>query len=327
MKVIIATEAGGGIGSGHLSRSAGLGRGFEERGLEPEIILNSTGQRADEFSDGRIENFDWLSRKDLFLERIDNTDIVIVDSYLADAQLCRRIADKAGTAVFFDDYNRIEYPDGVIINGSIAAEAIGYRNDNGRQYLLGKDYAPLRRAFWDVKQKVIKDDINDVLITFGGNVNCGFVEKLLAFLASVYPAMRYHVVSAAGNIAAVGGVRVSFYSALDDEGMCGLMSDCDVCLCGGGQTTYELARLGSVIVAVCFADNQTLNLDSWKASGFIDDWCRFDDRNVFEKIGKAIEKLGRVSLRQKRSDIGRALVDGQGVRRIVDFLLNDRAGN
>ena len=71
--------------------------------------------------------------------------------------------------VCIDDNMRIEYPKGVVINGGIGAENMGYPLKDGVTYFLGIGYMPLRREFWDVPAKEIKKSIENIMVTFGGN--------------------------------------------------------------------------------------------------------------------------------------------------------------
>jgi len=108
---------------------------------------------------------------------------------------------------------------------------------------------------------------------------------------------------------------------LDAEGMLNLMLKADICVSAGGQTTYELARVGIPTIGICFAENQRLNLEAWRDGGFIDYIGWYNDGHLLEKIEGAIDKFLPYKERIKSSQIGRDSVDGKGVARIVDTLL------
>ena len=60
------------------------------------------------------------------------------------------------SSVYIDDNKRLDYPKGIVVNGSIYAEELNYPHKNGPTYLLGIKYAPLRKEFWEVPEKKIK---------------------------------------------------------------------------------------------------------------------------------------------------------------------------
>jgi len=60
-------------------------------------------------------------------------------------------------AVYIDDNKRLDYPKGVVVNGSIHAKELNYSKKNGVKYLLGPKYIPLRKDFWEVPEKEIKE--------------------------------------------------------------------------------------------------------------------------------------------------------------------------
>ncbi len=46
-------------------------------------------------------------------------DIVIIDSYHAPLEFYQKIAKTTALAIYIDDNNRIDYPDGTVVNGTI----------------------------------------------------------------------------------------------------------------------------------------------------------------------------------------------------------------
>ena len=84
------------------------------------------------------------------LEYLSQDDIIVIDSYLAGKGLYTEIRQRVKVAAYLDDFNRLEYPEGIIINGTVGAELIPYKRNFGQHYLLGKDFVILREAFKDL---------------------------------------------------------------------------------------------------------------------------------------------------------------------------------
>ncbi len=68
-----------------------------------------------------------------------------------------------------------------------------------------------------------------------------------------------------------------------------LMLESDIVVSGGGQTLYELARIGTPVVAVGLALNQLHNLDYWQTTGFIEYAGFWDDNKLISNVKDKIE--------------------------------------
>ena len=101
-----------------------------------------------------------------------------------------------------------------------------------------------------------------------------------------------------------------------------LMLKADISISAGGQTLYELARTGTPTVAVGVADNQKYNLQNWAELGFIEFAGFWNERNIENRILESFKRLLPLEERVKRSQVGQSLVDGQGARRVVQYLLS-----
>lgn len=82
-----------------------------------------------------------------------DTNIVIIDSYLAGIKNYEIVCQNKKHALFIDDFNRLNYPCGHILNGSIGIDEKYYSKKEGLIYLLGTKYIPLRKPFWNIEKK------------------------------------------------------------------------------------------------------------------------------------------------------------------------------
>lgn len=300
-RVLIITEGGSRCGLGHVARSISMYQALREKEITAEFIVNGDTTLRKLLKRINYTSFNWLRKENALLGLIRATDIVIVDSYLADKDFYRKIGEVARISVYFDDCRRIEYPRGIVINGNIYAEKLNYSKNNGVVYLLGTQYIAMRKEFWNVPKRKISKNIRNVLVTFGGKDLSGLTQGLISYLKKDFKC----------NFIEVANGRVNASQIFD------LMLECDVCISGGGQTIYELAKCGIPTVAICFADNQLLNLKSWQKAGFLDYVGVFDRRDLFKKIEKSLQRLD-YKKRVEMSKVGPIFVDGQGARRIIN---------
>lgn len=310
MKVFIITEGSKDIGFGHITRCISLYQAFKERGIMPEFIVNGDDNIKDLLKERNHQIFNWLKEKDKLFELVNNADIVIIDSYLADKSLYDKIAEVLHNRplVMIDDYNRIEYPIGIIVNPSIYGDKVSYLQKDEMLYLLGKDYVILQKEFWSVPEKKINKKVKNILTTFGGINHSDLVHKVVNYLRKKFD-FNFYIVEPSKN-------------RLDPKEMLNLMLKADICISGGGQTIYELARIGVPTIGICFAENQRWNLDDCKARGLIEYIGWRNDKKLLFRLEKSIDKLVLYKERVRRTKMARSLIDGKGAERVVNTIMH-----
>jgi spore coat polysaccharide biosynthesis predicted glycosyltransferase SpsG len=301
MKVLILTEAGSTIGFGHLTRSIALYQGFDEEKIDVEIVVN--WDRVAEYLLKGIKHkiFNWLQNRNTIFETIKEMDIVIIDSYTADLEFYQQVSKIVRIPVYIDDYVRLDYPRGTVISPSIYGDKLNYPEKDGVRYLLGKDYIILRKEFWDVPEKKIKKKIKNILITFGGANHQNLAKKFSEYLKDKFNFNIYIV-----------DPRMKFTA----KDMVNFMLKADLCISGGGQTTYELARVGVPTIGICFAENQLNNLIYGQKEGYLEFAGWFDDKELLVRIEEFLMDLN-YEKRVKMKKFGEKSVDGRGVRRLL----------
>lgn len=327
MKVFILTEGGENIGFGHLARCISLYQAFEKRDIIPQFIVNGNDTILDLLKDKKYQIFNWLKEKNKLYELVKNSDIVIIDSYLADISFYEEISCLTKTPVYIDDIKRLDYPKGIVVNGSIFAEELGYTKRDGALHLLGTRYSLLRKPFWNINKKKINKEIKNVLITFGGCDDNNMTPKILKFLNKEYPYFIKNVVIGMGfrNIEEIQkleckNVNLRYYPDAEDTKE--LMLESDIAISAGGYTLYELARTGVPTIGICMCENQVKNLNGWREKGFIEYVGWYEDKDLLSKLYTAIELLFSYEIRVERSKIGMEFVDGKGVERVSSVLLD-----
>lgn len=327
MKIIIITEGSSKIGFGHVTRCLSLYHAFKEKGLNVEFIVNGDSSIESLLTHTEHNIFNWLEDSFKLLQSLNSSAIVIIDSYLADEALYRRISESVALSVYIDDNQRINYPRGAVINGSIHAEKLNYPLSDETDYLLGSRYMPLRRPFWSVGEKNIANALQNVMVTFGGDDLRNLTLNILKILTTHYPSLNKKVIIGKGfkNIPLIEALKdektkLIFYP--DAEGMLEVMLKSDIAISAAGQTLYELARVGLPTIAIGVAHNQIYNLENWEKEGFIEVAGFWDDEKVYDRLVEKIELLKSSDLRIEMFTNGRKYVDGKGAFKIVKYCLN-----
>jgi spore coat polysaccharide biosynthesis predicted glycosyltransferase SpsG len=304
MKVLILTEAGKSIGFGHLTRCIGLYQGFKEKGVDVEIVVNADSSVDFLLKGIKYKKFDWLRKMEDTFKSLKKVDIVIIDSYLADFDFYKEVSEIVKIPVYIDDYKRLDYPRGIVINPSIYGDKLDYPKKEGVRYLLGKKYIILRKKFWNVPKKKINKHIKNVLITFGGTNQQDLAKTIARYLEDKF-SFNISIVDPNKNFTA--------------KDMLKLMLEADICISGGGQTTYELARVGVPTIGICFAENQLNNLKYGEKEGYLKFIGWYDDKSLLIKIVNGVKSLNFYKL-VHMSRSGRKSVDGKGVLRILKYI-------
>jgi UDP-2,4-diacetamido-2,4,6-trideoxy-beta-L-altropyranose hydrolase len=299
MKVLIFTEGGKERGLGHITRCLGLYRGFQEAGHEVFMVVDGDKSVEDLLKGINHQRADWLKHTPKTYAQLIGADIVIVDSYRAPLDFYRQVSRSVKKAVYLDDGKRLNYPKGTVLNGNIFAKKLNYHKAPGMKYLLGSRYLPLRRDFWRLKPRPVKKEVKKVFVTFGGKSYSRLTSQVAKSLRAQGLTVEYSSKRlCAGEILAK-------------------MRDCDLSICGGGQTINELASCGVPAVAVIVAENQWLNARAWAKAGFIRIAGANGDKGLVEKI-KEIVSILDYKRRAAMRACGRRQVDGLGVRRVVE---------
>jgi len=326
-KILILTDGGRGVGLGHLTRCLSLVQSLKKNGMDPLFIISGDESISSIVQDEKHVILNWHDKKAETYDYIRDSYIVIVDSYLEDMGFYQKISDIVKTPVYIDDTNRMDYPRGTVVNGSVNADKLAYNRRNDVRYFLGTRYVPLREDFWEVADKVIAGRITKVLVTLGGIDSRNMVPKVLKALKSQKPHIKKDVIISdcfrnTKKIEDLKDDSINFIYSPNSALIKQLMLEADVAISASGQTLYELARVGVPTVAITVAENQMTNIKGWREVGFVEDAGWWEDKTLLKNILRSIDVLSSCDERLKRKEIGRKFVDGKGAHRIIKELLN-----
>ncbi|MCX8060643.1 MAG: UDP-2,4-diacetamido-2,4,6-trideoxy-beta-L-altropyranose hydrolase [Aquificaceae bacterium] len=326
MKALLITEGSSHIGHGHVTRCLSLYQAFETLGLQPHLLVHGDETVGGVLHEVSYELYPWLDSWKDTRRRLKDFSVVVVDSYLAGAEVYEDVSASVPVKLFLDDYRRLLYPHGFVLNGSVYWQELSYPKTEGLTYLLGPAYTPLRRGFWKVRRRPLRKRLSRVLVTFGGDDSRNMTPTVIRLLRKEHPELELFVVVGKGfknkeEIYSLRGEKVRLFEGLSDEGMRELMRLADLAVSAGGQTTYELARMGVPSLLVAVADNQVLNCKGWERVGFALCAGWWEDKELWKKLSEGVEKLKDHELRLKMSKAGRKLVDGKGALRVVRSLI------
>ena len=324
MQVVILTEGGKDYGYGHVARCSSIYQAFEHYNIFPRFIVNGDESIESIISEINFEIIDWLNDFSV----THQADIVVIDSYLSDLNYYHKLSNNVPLVVYIDDNNRLDYPKGIVVNGTLDISNIGYSQREGITYLTGNEFIPLRKDFWNISKLKINDSIGNILITMGGNDLRNLTPKILELLNNNFPEVSKKVIitDSFKNISEIEELKndsVDLIYSPNSQEIIDTMSNVDLAISASGQTLYELACIGVPTIAVGIIDNQKNNILNWINQGFIEYAGCWNDEDIIENIFNKIKYLQDRDSRFEKRLLGIQAVSGKGSLNIVKNILNE----
>ena len=338
--VVVRVDATSSIGSGHAMRCIAVAQAVECLGghvqfavscEESAEFLKTKGYAAKIMGSNplSLDENDSLKLAE-FCEEVE-ADSLFIDTYAVTDQFfdCLQHLRNSGVTVgYLDDlftfdcgiHNEpIKRPVDVVLNYSLYADPLAYSKayeETQTKLLMGPDFVPLRREFWDKSQKNINEKVRHILVTTGVTNPNGTLERFAKLAKEAFPKSEIHVVV---------GSKSEFdqpCSALDVVGpqksLLPLMKKCDVCLTAAGTTIYELCAVGVPTFAVAIVDNQLDNAQAFMKRGL---GYGHVTEDADETLLADLAKLSNINVREQFSQRMRHTVSGNGAQKVASCLL------
>lgn len=261
---------------------------------------------------------------------------LVTDGYPFDAAYQRAIRAAGFKLLVIDDYNHLpEYDCDILLNQNIGAETYRYKVNPEARLLMGPRYALLRREFRTpissndrtTPIKSVPTPVKNVLVTLGGSDANNVTLKVIEALKEVsIVGLHVKVLLGAANPhaesvrAAATSTAVPFELITASDDMPSLMRWADIAVSAGGSTCWELCLFQVPMILIVLAENQRRIVEQLVARGaavFGEEGTDMDGG----RLTKAIKRLlASPTEMENMKDVEGALVDGEGVLRVVSAL-------
>jgi spore coat polysaccharide biosynthesis predicted glycosyltransferase SpsG len=169
-----------------------------------------------------------------------------------------------------------------------------------------------------------------VIVSFGGTDPTGLTGPLVsALLARLEPMPRLQVIVGSGvpadaraRLEALADQHAALELHVDVRDMAALLCGASLCVSAAGTTVWEAMACGVPVAIIGVADNQRAVVEGIerRAAGVCLGWHdTLDLRTAADSIGLLLANPTRLA---ELSSKGRATVDGRGVYRVLDALLD-----
>ncbi|MEP7153224.1 MAG: UDP-2,4-diacetamido-2,4,6-trideoxy-beta-L-altropyranose hydrolase, partial [Nitrospira sp.] len=243
------------IGLGHVRRCLSLALALRVKGGSSVFLLDGDPDLC-----GVIEAEGFETRHIHIRDDVESTlghcrefiiDAIVADSYALSTSYFQAMKGVVPVVAVLDDLADRELPVTLVVNGSAGADELHYRGGPNTKYLLGPRYIMLRPEFSEAPVTHTRDAIQRILITVGGSDPYGLTSRLIQWTDASLPDVKQDVVvgplfsdtDALKEIARNVAGTITIHENPGEIRT--LMLNADIALCGGGQTTYELAATGT----------------------------------------------------------------------------------
>jgi UDP-2,4-diacetamido-2,4,6-trideoxy-beta-L-altropyranose hydrolase len=341
-KILFRVDAGPTIGLGHLQRCLSLATALSHLKTPCVFLTNeepTVRHRVTRFGfDGRtldaIESWgiDDLTRT-IAMAAAHKCGAIVVDSDYEGAEYLSHLRNAGYYVVAIEDTAPHPFPCQLVVNGDAHARQLHYQSlSKDTHFLLGPEYCILRREFWEVPARVGSENVGHILVTLGGADPYNIMPRVLNvldtlpenFAVSAIIGPFFENVTEIDKAAQRARRDITLVKAPDS--VCHVMMGADLAISAGGQTLYELARVGCPTVAVRMASNQDGQLGVFEEAGFLRISGNADHGSIVEAIGAAVRTLlADPQARATMSGAGQRLIDGHGALRVAQTILAEQS--
>ena len=317
------------IGSGHIMRCLSLACAFRMQGQESifltadhwfQPLIQNQGFRCIVLN-GRYNHMDRELSALIPILGENLPDGLVLDSYFVTPSYMKALQNLV-PLIYIDDLNAFDYPADIIINYGLFAEKMRY--PQGKTYLLGPQYAPLRQEFFEMRRRVPGKKVRRVLLSTGGGDPEHVVLACVQYLQNRANGIAFHVVLGAMNkdVAEIERTAQKMPHVILHKSvtyMGALMQLCDAAIAAAGTTLYELCACGLPTVTYALSDNQVEGAAAFEAAGLMlnagdvrSQKCFMD--NLFAKLDELERNW---PLRKSMAEKMQTLIDGSGAMRLA----------
>lgn len=336
--VLLRTDAGSDIGLGHLQRCLSLAAALKREGVTSRVLMNENAETPAYlarfgFSAETVGAAVSWSREDLAATveaaARHGVQAVLVDARDVTAAYLDGLREAGCYVIIRDDTARFPFSCQLVLNGNADARRLRYVSSSGQtRFLLGPEYAVLREEFWSVPARVIRYPVQQVLVILGGADPQRLMPGLLRLLDDVPGG--FGVTAVVGPYfkerktirQTAAGLRRRVRVLESPTALRERMLEADVAISGGGQTLYELSRVGCPTVAIQVGLDQVGQLQALADAGCVRSVGNAEEGDPLARVRDAVQALVEdVPAREAMAKMGQRLVDGQGASRVVREML------
>lgn len=318
-KVVIRVDGYRDIGLGHIYRTLTLAHNI----FDHEVIFlmdkqYSLGINLIEKQNFKVELFE---QEPLTKIREISPDIIINDILDTSADYMLELKNMGIRIYNFEDLGLgAEYADGVF-------NALYPGNVPVKYFYTGENYYCARPDFINSPTKAIKENVNKVLITFGGTDPNNLTKKTLDAIVNMSSEFEITIVLGPGYKYKDAILKdIDNYSRVinvhtEINNMAEFMLDADVIFSSAGRTMYEIAMIGTPAIIISQNYRELTHLFGHNYNGFINLGIHHEAKE--DIIRQSLERL--IKDQQLRQMMNNRMLQHdlkRGIERVLSIIFN-----
>lgn len=336
MKIFIRADGGKFIGLGHIMRMIVLGKELRKSN---EVIFLCRNSQNEKYSAGiktiKENKFQVIEISEenyiediLNIQKEHNGHVIITDSYDVDEEYFIKLKRHFMLTGYVDDVNKINMNVDFLINQNINALFMDYTKTtrNSTKLFLGTKYCMIREEFRkSSKEKKIKDEVEDVLITLGGMDNNHNTKRILDLIKECKK--NIHVVLGGAFdkklIKDIYDLSKKYSNIFPHENanMSELMKKCDVSISACGSTIYELCAMQVPVIGLIIADNQEEVANLMKEKELVLDVFNIEKLNSAEFVNSFKKLVNNKHIRDKIINNQKNIINVNGAHDLANEII------
>jgi spore coat polysaccharide biosynthesis predicted glycosyltransferase SpsG len=314
-KISIFCTASFSHGMGHLVRQSHIAKILRNRGNEITIFIP-------DYPPAQI----WLDQCGFPHQTSSDLDKVCGDLIILDVQdttaaFIKKLRQENVSVVSFEDLGDGRNHVDLLVDCNLGEEK---STELPVQTLFGNNYAVLAEEFeaYHSKPHVFKNTIESVLVTFGGTDPHSLTPMLAEKLLHIQPSLSITLLTGPGNenilaLKALANKHEKVKLMESTSEMAQTLFTHDIVFCAGGVTLHEAMAVGTPAFVINQVQHQADKANRAEKQGaainlgMADSWAENRLPKILQSNPKSLEKM---------SQAGKSMIDGKGLKRIVDAI-------
>lgn len=340
--IAIRADCNSEIGMGHVMRCLSIADSIKARG-EDVCFIVSKDTDLSLFSNVpysyfvlQEDNDIWSAKEVCELLKEKKIDTLFLDSYRVTEEKLNELSANVNV-YYLDDLHQFDYNVNTVINFNIEAAISDYSPTKykNRKLYIGAEYFPLRNEFLNVGKKIIKKDVQSVLITTGSTDKNKIAKQIInAIEVNSYPSIDFYILKGKfyndvykTELDNLAENHINIHILEWGQNMAQLYLNTDLVIAPGSTTSFEALSLNVPCISFEFVENQheqCMCMKRMKIASYIGNFA--GNSIDVDEIKKVFITMLDYNYRKNLEARYSKLFDCKGSQRIAEILLN-KMGN
>lgn len=326
------------LGLGHIMRCLSLAGRLKEKNMESTFLTKNYPEPIKEILNNG-HNLKIIPRKlnkkeeiNLVLKILKSLEpkAIITDRPYTSDEYLKALKHRGSFLVSIDDLGCKDFSSDIVIAGYLSCKLKSYNLSPCSRLYLGVRYLILRKEFEKAHgtKRKIRKRANKILISLGGADWENLTLKVAQALNDIKKELEITIVQ--GPLYQhreklkkfLKESKQDFFIESNAMNMGELMLSSDIAFTAGGETSYELAAMGTPSINISQRQHQVINAEEEAKKGFsvnLGLGKQVSKKKILETVENLLENY---ELRQAMSRKGKQLIDAKGAERIAEIILS-----